>query len=35
MAKLGPSGYSPYPVAVYEGILTPPPGKALLYTEVV
>jgi len=21
MAKLGPSGYSPYPVAVYEGIL--------------
>ncbi len=35
MAKLGPSGYSPYPVAVYEGILTPPPGKALLYTELV
>ncbi len=35
MAKLGPAGYSPYPVALYEGILTPPPGKALLFTELV
>ncbi len=35
MATLGPSHYSPYPVAVYENILPPPPGKALLLTEVV
>ncbi len=35
MATLGPSHYSPYPVAVYEDILPPPPGKALLFTEVV
>lgn len=35
MAKLGPAHYSPYPVAVYEGILNPPQGKALLFDKVV
>ena len=35
MAKLGPAGYSPYPVAVTEGVLTPPPGKALMFNEIV
>lgn len=35
MANLGPAYYSPYPVAAYDGVLTPPPGKALLLTEVV
>jgi hypothetical protein len=35
MANLGPAHYSPYPVATYEGIITPPEGKALLKTEVV
>ncbi|SNZ13854.1 carbon monoxide dehydrogenase beta subunit family protein [Hydrogenobacter hydrogenophilus] len=35
MAHIGPSGFSPYPVAVYEGILNPPPGKALLFNEIV
>jgi hypothetical protein len=35
MATLGPSGYSPYPVAVYEGVLNPPPGKALMFNEIV
>jgi hypothetical protein len=35
MANLGPAYYSPYPVATYEGVITPPEGKALLLTEVV
>jgi hypothetical protein len=35
MATLGPSGFSPYPVAVYEGVLNPPPGKALMFNEIV
>jgi len=35
MATLGPSHYSPYPVAIYENVLPPPPGKALLFNEVV
>lgn len=35
MANQGPAHYSPYPVATYEGIITPPEGKALLLTEVV
>ncbi len=35
MAKLGPAKYSPYPVAVYDNILTPPEGKALLYDDIV
>ncbi len=35
MATLGPAHYSPYPVAVYEEVLTPPPGKALLFNEIV
>lgn len=35
MANLGPAHYSPYPVATYEGIITPPKGKALLLTEIV
>ncbi|CAA6825157.1 MAG: Unknown protein, partial [uncultured Sulfurovum sp.] len=30
MANLGPADYSPYPVATYDGILTPPEGKAML-----
>ncbi|MFP4485580.1 MAG: carbon monoxide dehydrogenase beta subunit family protein [Campylobacterales bacterium] len=35
MANIGPAYYSPYPVATYEGIITPPEGKALLLEEVV
>ncbi|MEA2072876.1 MAG: carbon monoxide dehydrogenase beta subunit family protein [Campylobacterota bacterium] len=35
MANLGPTYYSPYPTAVYEGVLTPPEGKALLLEEIV
>ena len=35
MANLGPAYYSPYPVATYEGLLTPPPGKAILLDEIV
>ena len=35
MAKQSPAYYSPYPTAVYEGIITPPEGKALLLTKVV
>jgi len=35
MAKIGPAQYSPYPVAIYEGILNPPYGKALLFDKVV
>ncbi|MCX8060459.1 MAG: carbon monoxide dehydrogenase, partial [Aquificaceae bacterium] len=35
MATLGPSGFSPYPVAVYEGLLNPPPGYALMFNEIV
>ena len=35
MANLGPTYYSPYPTAVYEGVITPPEGKALLLEEVV
>jgi len=35
MANLGPAYYSPYPVATYEGVLTPPEGKGLLYNDVV
>ncbi len=35
MANLGPTHYSPYPVAHYDGVLTPPVGKGLLLTEVV
>ncbi|EDP73261.1 carbon monoxide dehydrogenase beta subunit family protein [Hydrogenivirga sp. 128-5-R1-1] len=35
MAKLGPAHYSPYPAAIYEGVLNPPYGKALLFDEVV
>lgn len=35
MANQGPAYYSPYPVATFEGVITPPEGKALLLTEVV
>lgn len=35
MANLGPAYYSPYPVATYDGLLTPPEGKALLLEKVV
>ena len=35
MANLGPAYYSPYPVAVYDDIITPPEGKALLLTDIV
>ncbi len=35
MARLGPSHFSPDPVAVYEEVLNPPPGKALLFNEIV
>jgi hypothetical protein len=35
MANQGPAYYSPYPAATYEGIITPPEGKALLLSEVV
>ncbi|MEA1982173.1 MAG: carbon monoxide dehydrogenase beta subunit family protein [Campylobacterota bacterium] len=35
MANQGPAYYSPYPAAVYEGVITPPEGKALLLEEVV
>lgn len=35
MAKLGPSGYSPYPKAVYEGAVEIIEGKALLFDELV
>jgi hypothetical protein len=35
MAKLGPMGFSPYPVAVTDKVLNPPQGKALLYDEIV
>jgi len=35
MANQGPAYYSPYPVATYEGVITPPEGKALLLTDVV
>jgi hypothetical protein len=35
MANLGPAYYSPYPVATYDGLLTPPEGKALLLTDIV
>ena len=35
MANQGPAYYSPYPAATYEGIITPPEGKALLLEEVV
>jgi hypothetical protein len=35
MATQGPAYYSPYPTAVYEGVITPPEGKALLLAEVV
>jgi hypothetical protein len=35
MANLGPAYYSPYPVATYDGLLTPPEGKAILLTEIV
>ncbi|CAA6825528.1 MAG: Unknown protein, partial [uncultured Sulfurovum sp.] len=29
MANLGPADYSPYPVATYDGLYTPPEGKAM------
>ncbi len=35
MANLGPAYYAPYPVATYDGLLTPPEGKAMLLTEIV
>jgi hypothetical protein len=35
MANLGPAYYAPYPVATYDGLLTPPEGKALLLTDIV
>ncbi|HIC44301.1 MAG TPA: carbon monoxide dehydrogenase, partial [Sulfurimonas sp.] len=35
MANQGPAYYSPYPAALYEGVITPPEGKALLLEEVV
>ena len=35
MATQGPAYYSPYPAAVYDGVLTPPEGKALLLSEIV
>jgi len=35
MANLGPAYYAPYPVATYDGVLTPPKGKGLLLTEIV
>jgi len=35
MANLGPAYYSPYPAATYEGVITPPTGKALLYEDNV
>ncbi|MDF1875114.1 carbon monoxide dehydrogenase [Sulfurimonas sp. SAG-AH-194-I05] len=35
MANQGPAYYSPYPTATYEGVITPPEGKALLLEEVV
>ena len=35
MANLGPAYYSPYPAATYEGVITPPEGKALLLEEIV
>ena len=35
MANQGPAYYSPYPAATYEGIITPPEGKALLLEAVV
>jgi len=35
MANLGPTYYSPYPVASYDGVLTPPAGKGMLLTEIV
>lgn len=35
MAKLGPSGFSPYPVAVREKALNLLPGKALLFEDIV
>jgi hypothetical protein len=35
MANQGPAYYSPYPAATYEGVITPPEGKALLLEDVV
>ncbi|MFP3159172.1 MAG: carbon monoxide dehydrogenase beta subunit family protein [Hydrogenobaculum sp.] len=35
MATLGPYHFSPYPTAIVDGVLTPPPGKGLLYNEIV
>ena len=35
MANQGPAYYSPYPTATYEGVITPPEGKALLLENVV
>ena len=35
MANQGPAYYSPYPAATYEGVITPPEGKALLLESVV
>jgi len=35
MANQGPAYYSPYPAATYEGVITPPEGKALLLEDIV
>lgn len=35
MAKLGPSGFSPYSVAYFQGLLNPQEGEALLYDQIV
>ena len=35
MANQGPAYYSPYPAALYDGVITPPEGKALLLESVV